>query len=128
MIDDENGQIECTRGAPINSIANGQLLNLEYIRSEFIDGRLADYFLDLTEDDFKNEAKKNYIWLDASTGVPLKRSGFFSMVKIPFTTYYGNLTTMVDDSEFNIPKRLACKDDSQYVHKMYQKKFGAALF
>lgn len=68
------------------------------------------------------------MWLDASTGVPVKRTGFFDLGgPVPFTNSYGNYTTIVDDSEFSISKHLECKVDSDYVKKMYREKFAAAL-
>lgn len=64
-----------------------------------------------------------WVWVDASTGAPLKSEGVSASEK--YTTLIDQYTTLVDDAEFTVPKHLVCEDNAAAVERAMREHFMA---
>ena len=87
-------------------------MDAEYVKAEFLEGRLVQQFK-VIGDTTPSDA---LIWIDASTGAPVHYT--FTMQGQNVLMKFSGYSIFIDESEFNVPKRLVCQDNTQLFDEM----------
>lgn len=92
-------------------------MNVQYITSEFLEGKLVQKFKFVEN----GPSGESFLWIDASTGAPVKYTS--SMQGTVVVGKFSDYSIFVDEAEFTIPKRLVCQENPQLMNEVAERHF-----